>query len=291
MVGGIDVGCRLKRIPLPFCFRAKSTGWPGSLGPHVHVFPTRESTVARTQGRGARHDVSWVMFSRHKMGRYYLSLSNKKCLFFCCKAFCYDVWCATSCDSRRGRERRNVHVFGLNLCLLPTGWHPERAIPEDWRHQAQHSHWGPLWKLSRYCQSSFLTLTLVPVFVKWLHFLKHAEHSIRSKMAVNNCNRTYKSELSWEMGLSEQKMILEGKAHRGGIGRICTCKTMFATVSLTFLNAQWPHFLLYLLSEDIGLVFQVYLLEWRNCVPPKNYSTSLPKVLQLHAVYCPVLCD
>lgn len=33
-----------------FAFRAKPARWPGGFRPHVHVFPSRESTLARTKG-------------------------------------------------------------------------------------------------------------------------------------------------------------------------------------------------------------------------------------------------
>lgn len=37
--------------------RAKSEGWSGGFGPHVHVFPPWESTVARPEGTSRRHTV------------------------------------------------------------------------------------------------------------------------------------------------------------------------------------------------------------------------------------------
>lgn len=126
MVGGIDVGCSLKRTPLPFCFRAKSTGWPGSLGPHVHVFPTRESAVARTQGRGARHDISWVVFIRHEVRSVFLSIiwicPIRKRSFLFSVAWHFTtiysnnhnsdirrVWCTTTSDSESGRGNGSLN--------------------------------------------------------------------------------------------------------------------------------------------------------------------------------------
>lgn len=150
-------------------------------------------------------------------------------------------------------------------------------------------------------RSSVKAFQVLPIFLsdldtsacllKWLHFLKHALHGIRSKVAVNNRNRMYKSELYWEMGLSEQKMILEGKAHWGGIRRICTCKTLFANVSLTF-ECSLTTFFSSIFSQKI-LALSLKYICWNGSIVfhPKNYSTSLHKVLQLHAVYCPVLCD
>lgn len=94
-----------------FWRRAKSEGRPGGFGPHVHVFPPWESTMARPEGSCPR-----------------------------CTLRKQPPVCVCVCPDQ--------DVTLVHVCFV--GWHIKRTVSEDRRHETKHSHRGPVWELPWY---------------------------------------------------------------------------------------------------------------------------------------------